>query len=242
MATPLPFLDRLSESIEHHEQHWSAHRRSSPPPASFAPTIAITRQAGAPGTSLAREIGKRLNWQVYDHELVAQIARDMGARTSLLKTVDERDQNWLLDALRAFGSSSRAVTESSYVRHLVETVLALGARGSCIIVGRGAGFILPASSTMRVRLIAPLENRIAAVSRDRGWTHYQAAAWVEQTDRERRQFVRNHFISDPEEPTNYDLLINTALWSIAEAADIVVRALRVRELHEANASLTEIGS
>jgi cytidylate kinase len=121
-------------------------------------------------------------------------------------------------------------------------VLALGARGNCIIVGRGAGFILPAASTLRVRLIAPLEERIAAVCRDRGWTRYQAAAWVDQTDRERRQFVRNHFASDPDEPTNYDLLVNMAHWSIAEAADLVLRALRLRELHAANASLSQIGS
>jgi cytidylate kinase len=242
MATPLPFLNRLSESIEHSEHHWSTQRRMPATRVTYTPTIAITRQAGTPGTSLAREIGKRLEWQVYDHELVEQIARDMGARTSLLETVDERDQNWLLDSLRAFGSSSRAVTESSYVRHLVETVLALGARGNCVIVGRGAGFILPGSTTLRVRLIAPQEERIAAVCRDRNWTRHQAAAWVEQTDRERRHFVRNHFVNDPEDPNNYDLLVNMAHWTIAEAADIVLRALRVRELHEANASLTEIGS
>lgn len=239
MPTPLPFLDRISESLEHTEHHLS--QRHSSEPVAFTPTIAITRQAGTPGTSLAREIGKRNDWPVYDHELVEKIARDMGARTSLLETVDEREQSWLLDSLRAFGST-RAVTESNYVRHLVETVLALGARGNCIIVGRGAGFILPAATTLRVRLIAPLESRIAAVCRDRGWTRYQAAAWVDQMDRERRQFVRNHFANDPDEPTNYDLLLNMAQWSIVEAADLVLRALRLRELHEANASLSQVGS
>lgn len=240
MPTPLPFLDRLSETIEHTE-HFSRQRQMDATRETFAPTLTITRQAGTPGTSLAQEVGQRLNWPVYDHELVEKIAGDMGARASLVKAVDERNQNWLVDSLRAFGSP-HPVTESSYVRHLVETVLALGARGKCVIVGRGASFILPAASVVRVRLVAPLEERIAAVCRDRECSRNQAATWVGRIDRERRQFVRNHFLTDPDEPTHYDLLLNMAHWTIAEAADLVLRALRLRELRESNASLNQLGS
>jgi hypothetical protein len=108
--------------------------------------------------------------QVYDHELLQWIAQEMHVRTSLLQSVDERRQSWPLETAEAFLTASREsdsqamVSESGYVRHLVQTVLALGVHGECVIVGRGAAFILPAETTLRVRLVAPVKQRIATLA------------------------------------------------------------------------------
>ena len=83
------FLDRISESLERAERHWTEHHRPGESATATGLTVAITREAGSPGTTLARELGKRLDWPVYDHELVEQIAQDMGLRSSLLDSVDE---------------------------------------------------------------------------------------------------------------------------------------------------------
>ena len=53
--------------------------------------------------------------------------------------------------------------ESAYVRHLIETLLTLAMHGKCIIVGRGANVVVPSETVLRVRLIAPLGERIATV-------------------------------------------------------------------------------
>ena len=34
--------------------------------------------------------GRRLQWPVYDHALLEQIAKDLGVRTNLVESVDER--------------------------------------------------------------------------------------------------------------------------------------------------------
>lgn len=61
-----------------------------------------------------------------------------------------------------------AMNESAFVRHLVQTVLRLGVHGNCVIIGRGAAQVLPPGSTLRVRLVAPRNQRIATVSRRQG--------------------------------------------------------------------------
>ena len=114
---------------------------------------------------MAHELGRRLDWSVYDHELLERMAREMNVRVGLLESVDERHINWLQESVEVFSAAS-IVAESNYVRHLAETLFALSAHGHAIIVGRGAAMILPASSTLRVRLIAPLEQRIAAIGRE----------------------------------------------------------------------------
>ena len=125
----------LAEAIVHANSYRESHqqvRRSSGVPAL---TIAISRQAGAGGTSVAAEVGARLGWPVYDRELVERIAREMHLRTKLLESVDERRTSWLVECAESF-SQVPLVGESAYVRHLIQTILSLGSHGSCVIVGR----------------------------------------------------------------------------------------------------------
>src|SRR6476619_4257146 len=52
-----------------------------------AVTIAIRREAGARGGTVARRVGKRLGWQVYDQELLEFLCANEVARQSVLADV-----------------------------------------------------------------------------------------------------------------------------------------------------------
>src|SRR5262249_61243820 len=143
---------------------------------------------------------------------------------SLLESVDERRTSWIEECLEAFGEIP-AVSASAYARYLTETVLSLAAHGECVIVGRGAAQILPPASTLRVRLVAPLEDRIAWMSRELNLPRNEAARRVAEVEGERVGFIRTHFQKDPTEPTVYELLLNSSRFTIADCADLVVAAL-----------------
>ncbi len=237
-----------SEVVDSAVRHWEARRQAAAsqrtlPHKPHALSIAIARETGTLGTLVADEVGKRLGWQVYDHELLERIAQEMGVRASLLESVDERQQGWLMESASAFfsphfgGHASGAVSEAAYVRHLVETVLALGAHGECVIVGRGAAYILPSETTLRVRLVAPAKHRIATLRDRLNISATDAARRIRTTDRERCKFVKDHFFRDATDPRNYDLILNTSRWSIEAGAAVVIGALHelqaAREREEA---------
>src|SRR6516164_7894312 len=67
-------------------------------------TIAISRQAGASGGEVARAIGNRLGWPVYDQELVKRIAQEKGVKEQLLATLDERYVGWLEEVAAALST------------------------------------------------------------------------------------------------------------------------------------------
>jgi cytidylate kinase len=148
----------------------------------------------------------------------------MGLRTQLLESVDEKQKSWLLDVVEGFASAG--VNELAYVRHLTQTVLSLGVHGDCVIVGRGAPFILPKETTLRVRLVGNLGDRIAAVSRRLTLTKDKAAKWVADTDRQRHTFVKDYFLKDSADPHHYDLVLNTSTWSVSDCADLILHGLR----------------
>jgi hypothetical protein len=205
--------------------------------------VAIARDVGTQGSEVGQEVGKLLDWHVYDRELLEHIANEMGLRTALLESVDEKDRSFFLESVEAFlspvkGAWGPLVSESAFVHRLVETVLGLGLRGECVIVGRGAVFILPAATTLRVRLVGPAAERATALGDKLGLSAAEAARRVRTVDRERRDFVRDHFLKDPTDPSNYDLVLNATRFSVRETAELIFESLRRLQLHGVPAGAT----
>jgi cytidylate kinase len=222
---PRSMSERSSEALMRAMTHWEGRRGAAGPggaPAGL--TVAISRQIGGRGTSVGRAVGVKLGWPVYDNELLERIAREQNLRLSLLESVDERRTSWIEECLEAFGEIP-AVSASAYARYLTETVLSLAAHGECVIVGRGAAQILPPASTLRVRLVAPLEDRIAWMSREQNLPRNEAARRVAEVEGERVGFIRTHFQKDPTDPTGYDLLLNSSRFALDGCADLIVAAL-----------------
>ncbi len=229
--------DTLAQRVKEARRHWTEKRQpgASPRHMPCEPardfTITLAREAGTQGTAVARKVGELLGWHVYDHELLEHIAKEMGLRTALLESVDEKAQSWLLEMIEALSrtpveSEWRAfVSKSAFVHHLVETVLALGAHGKCVIVGRGAAFILPIESTLRVRLVGAAGERVRALSQHLGIAEREAAKKVRTIDRERSDFVEDYFMKDLSDPSNFDLVLNATRLSIDQCADLIVAGL-----------------
>jgi Cytidylate kinase-like family len=227
-----PSSESLAEQLENALHRWRK-RRAGPPPVDLRPTpppftIALNCEAGANGPALARQIGLRLGWYVYDHELVEWIAREMGVRAELLKSVDEKQKSWFEEAFEAF-FVGRPVSPVAYVHHLVKTLLALAAHGECIFVGRGGAQVLPPQTTLGVRLVGPLKERIAAIQRRFGYAPDEAARWVEQRDHERRAFVQEYLHRDVTDPDQYDLLLNAFRLSAEQGVELTVIVLHMRQ-------------
>src|SRR5262249_28478072 len=202
-------------------------------------TIALTREAGARGRAVARAVGQELGWPVYDHELLESIAREMKMRVDLLESVDERRRSWILDSLGALASGP-ALSESGYVHRLREVLFTLAKKGDCIIVGRGAALILPAATTLRVRLIADRQDRIEVIRKDLGVAQDAAARHVDRTAAERARFNKEHFFKDPAEPSHYDIILNTSRFTLAECSAFIVIALHCLQARQASKESNEV--
>lgn len=227
----------MAEAFERARSQW---RRGSGEVLEMAPairspayTVAISREAGTGGASVAQAVGKRLGWTVYDHELLDKISGETGLRTELLESLDEKRSHWLLDWLEAFGGV-RKISGGTYARHVAESMLALSVHGNCVILGRGATMVLPPETTVRVRLMAPIEYRIAQVRGEQGVKENLAKQYIERTDKDRSAFVEQFFHRDVEDMHLYDLVINMSRYSIVDATGLIVDALdRLRATQQA---------
>src|SRR5581483_5036620 len=113
----------------------------------------------------------------------------------------------------------------AFIHRLVKTLLSLSAKGSCVVVGRGAPLVMPPERTLRVRVVASKQDRVRKIREHLGLSSEAAAEWVEKTDRERIGFAKDHFHKDPTDAHLYDLVLNTSRFSFEECADFIVGAL-----------------
>jgi cytidylate kinase len=191
----------------------------------YGPYLLISREKGAGGNAVARLVGKRLGWQVFDSEIVDEVAKKAGVRRQLIESLDERAQATIQDVIGQLLNPQELGT-AGYLDYLKQVVLALGHQGDVVIVGRGARFILPGQFGLSVRMIAPIEVRIRRIADKERLSLVAARAEVERSDRERAKSVRRHFNHDVADPLSHDLIINTAELSAEVAAEVITTALQ----------------
>lgn len=189
------------------------------------PYIAISRQAGAGGASVAGRVGELLGWDVLHRELLDQIAEKTNLPRHLLDLVDEKTSSWLVEV---FGKwlDPRLVTHSEYIRHLGEVVLLAAQHSSKVFVGRGAQFFLPRDRGVTVFLVAPLPQRVRHIREIQDCSEAEARRYIRETDKGRRDLIKSHFNREIGDPCLYDLVINREKISEDAAAQLIVYHFR----------------
>jgi cytidylate kinase len=193
------------------------------------PFIAVSRQAGAGGEQIARQLGARLAWRVFDKELLDYLAEQCRLDARSLELLDETKVSWFDESVLNL-IQPRLISQDDYVRRLVRIVVLGLLDGPAVLVGRGTGAVLPRAGGLSVRVVAAVGDRLARI-RDAGSLDEKAARRVvTETDTARREFVRRHFHVDPDDPLQYDLIVNTSRVGVEGAAEIVLAAASSRGL------------
>ncbi len=193
----------------------------------YGPSLLVSRECGSGGTSLTRLVSERLRWQVFDREIVEEVARSAHVRHQLIDSVDERVRHGWSEFRRKL-IEGEGIGREAYLSHLRQVILSLGHLGNVIILGRGANYILPPECAVSVRLMAPLEVRIRRVARRDDISLEKARRRVEQTDAERAEFIREAFGKDVNSAEDYDLVLHTGECSLEAVAGIVLAKLQAK--------------
>jgi len=192
------------------------------------PVITISRLLASGGRDIAVRLNKILGWELWDREIVDEIATNANVHRKMVELLDERHQTEIEAILRAF-SKEKTIDRYVYRRHLVETIFTIAQRGKAIILGRGANFILNCTRcTLAVRIVASMESRINRLMQRENISEDEAKRKILRSDRQRRDFVKKMFRLDINDPIHYDLTINTDYIGIEEATDVIITALRAK--------------
>ncbi|PKN53664.1 MAG: hypothetical protein CVU55_00640 [Deltaproteobacteria bacterium HGW-Deltaproteobacteria-13] len=199
------------------------------------PIITLSREPGAGGSEIARKLSKALGLDLIGGQIIQHVADSAKMSRKVIEALDEKEVKFRDTLLLSLFGENRP-WPGEYLQHLTKVIGSIGIFGNVIIVGRGANFVLPKDRIFRVRVIAPMEQRIKHFMEDRGYTKAEAEQYVIKTENNRKAFVRKYFNADVTDPKHYDIIVNTEKISLGQATESIISSFnqrRNRKRHEA---------
>src|SRR5213594_284060 len=206
------------------------------------PVITFTRQYASGGSDIARLVAAALDWTVIDNEFVDEVARRAGVPAADVALQDERAPGLLERLARTLAVASpemfmtaaaapRVERDEGTIVKLTERVIAeAAAHGRVVLVGRGAQALLAQRpDALHVYVVASKPWRMQLAVRRLGADPATAERVVDDTDRQRDQYVKTYYGRQRQALGNYDLVVNTERLAIEGAAQLIVAEARRRK-------------
>jgi hypothetical protein len=175
--------------------------------------ITLSRELGSLGTKIADTLSATLSYSKLDKESLEVLLKTLGMTEPRFDSDDEKKPGfWEFFALE----------KERYLVFMKAAMYQFAAERDCIIVGRGANVIFRGvPGTLRLRIIAPSEVRVARLCERFGIDEQHALRMTHQSDHDRAGYHRYFFNSAWDSPADYDLVVNTAAISPEETCDTV---------------------
>ena len=181
--------------------------------------LTISREYRSGGQEIGTAVAERMRYDYVGKERILADLRAQGERwISLLNEVDE-DRPTIWDRFDWEYQGLMALMDSYIYDRAMDD--------RAVLVGRGANFLLEGlPHVLRVRLTAPIEQRVERVMRKDGVDRKTAIRLIEKMDNDRAAFIRANFHRDWYDVAAYDMVFNTAVQTFPEITEIVCGALQ----------------
>ena len=191
--------------------------------------ITIGRQFGSGGRRIAAEIGSRLGIPVYDNALLAEAAAESGYSPDIFKKRDEKRHLFSLSRLFSSLESNAAnyMSDNELFQIQSEAIRNIASKGSCIIVGRCADYVLrDFDNVFKVFVTCPYEQRLNRVMGRMGVDRATAEIITEKKEKNRARYYNYYSFGKWGDAGQYDLCIDSSLLGIEGTANLIIETAR----------------
>lgn len=180
--------------------------------------ITINRECGSGGGEIARLLGKKLGFKVYDRSMLNCIADQFNMSIENIERVKAQKTNWWSDFCHFYQQFSAAsytrgqqteATPLSLFYAEARVLRELAEQDDCIIIGRAGFYIFRDNpNAMHLFIRANRDARIARIAQKQGLSLEEAAKVVDKVDKARDTFVKNVTDTSRYDARNYDFVFN----------------------------------
>ena len=199
--------------------------------------MCISHATAAGGDEVGRLVAEALGFLYVDDAIVARAAagggidpeevaneeRRKSLAARLVEALGRGGEAW---ALTHGGAAAVEDRRSEDMRALIrETIAQTATRGRVVIVAHGASHVVPRGpGALRVLVTASSTTRVRRTAEAKALDEAGATREIKRDDAARRDYLKRFYDIDEELPTQYDLVVNTDVLSVEQAAQLVVQA------------------
>lgn len=180
--------------------------------------VTIGREFGSGGREFGRRLAEELGIAYYDKEILLEIDKRTPYSLSYIQNVSE-NRPVVLPPIN-YGNSFLLYKDAGMEQHTdvfrtqSDILKEISEKGSCVIIGRGADYVLRDKHPYRIFVYADIASRIERCKKrandeektytDKKWTRY-----IRSVDKKRRAFYDFYTGVEWGRKENYDLMVNT---------------------------------
>jgi CMP/dCMP kinase len=200
--------------------------------------VCISSKDGARATEAAPLIAKTLGFRLIDEEIVTHAAVEAGVDQEVVADVERRKSALvrLLEGLAPAAAAGPVIPPeavgygqpaSDELRGLIRTVIEdTASKGDAVLVSHAASLALSdRDDVLRVLITASLPTRRQRVAASLQVDDKEAARLIKRSDSGRADYIKRFYGVGAEQPTHYDLVLNTDRIGPDAAARLVIDAV-----------------
>ena len=229
------FKARIEAQLAHQlklrtQELWKIHKGKKK-----LPFITISREYGCRVYPIVETLQDKLNrltgeeypWAVFDKEVIQRIAEEHNISEALANSLDENQRSQMQQYMDHIFFNRP--NEYKIFQYLTRSLIGLAEKGNAILIGRGGCIITKnVERGFHVRLIAPFEFRKEKIREEMKISEDEAVKLVTKMENEREAFVEKYTLKSIKDPYNFHLLINSAVYSLDEIAEVIIHNLKIK--------------
>ena len=195
--------------------------------------ITIGRQFGSGGHEVGRRLAAELGLTLYDKELLKMVAQESNICEQVLEDYDEKPTGSLLysivmDIYPSMNYVGNTLHQQIYQAQY-DTIMKLGQKGSCVIVGRAADYILRDNPRLTsVFIHAKDDFRVQRIMEYEHISKDKALDMIARADKKRASFYNFQTEKKWGQAASYNLTVDTSALGIDGCVTLIRRYLELK--------------
>lgn len=176
--------------------------------------ITISREFGSGGRTIGKLVAQKLGIPCYDYEIISKIAEESGFSKEYIENEAEKTSYF-----RPYGMMSN----QDYMWTIqIETILELAKKGSCVIVGRCADYVLKdRADCLNVFIHSSFEKRAERIVKEYGETEVPTEKRLKDKDKKRASYYQYYTDKKWGDYRNYHLALDSGELGIEKCVEII---------------------
>lgn len=192
--------------------------------------ITISRQFGSGGRTVGKMLSEKLGIPFYDKELVKQVADETGFDVGFIEENGEFSPS---KSIFSFAMSQgipvvqNGLSMSDFIFCVQRQVILKLAEQPCVIVGRGADYILrDREDCFNVFIHADMQSRTERIVRLYGESEKKPEQRLADKDKKRKIYYKHYTDREWGDAKNYDMCLNSGKIGIEKCVDLILNAIK----------------
>ena len=185
--------------------------------------ITISREFGSGGRTIGRKVAEKLGIPCYDAEIINKIAKESGYAAEYIREEGEYASGGWLSTV--FTDRTMGLTNQDKLWNIQSRVITeLAEKGSCVIVGRCADYILrDKADCLKVFIHACMEKRAERIVKEYGEREETPEQRLKDKDKRRAAYHRFYTNMKWGHAQNYHVCLDSGELGIDRCAEIIAR-------------------